>query len=85
MLEKVRQGAEVIVEQGDRTVAIIKPVQGPGRPIDECIALAKAHESGASFSAVDCVAAGSGAPTRIDPYLRAVAYPGSGTAMQSTS
>ena len=25
VLEKVRQGAEVIVEQGDRTVAIIKP------------------------------------------------------------
>jgi antitoxin (DNA-binding transcriptional repressor) of toxin-antitoxin stability system len=46
VLEKVRQGAEVIVEQGDRTVAIIKPVQGPGRPIDECIALAKARESG---------------------------------------
>ena len=49
VLEKVRQGAEVIVEQGDRTVAIIKPVQGPGRPIDECIALAKAHESGATL------------------------------------
>jgi len=51
VLEKVRQGAEVIVEQGDRTVAIIKPVQGPGRPIDECIALAKAHESGATLDA----------------------------------
>ena len=49
MLEKVRQGAEVIVEQGDRTVAIIKPVKGPGRPIEECIALAKAHETGATL------------------------------------
>jgi antitoxin (DNA-binding transcriptional repressor) of toxin-antitoxin stability system len=49
VLEKVRQGTEVIVEQGDRPVAIIKPVKGPGRPIDECIALAKAHESGATL------------------------------------
>jgi antitoxin (DNA-binding transcriptional repressor) of toxin-antitoxin stability system len=47
VLKKVRQGAEVIVEQGDRTVAIIKPVKGPGRPIDECIEIAKARESGA--------------------------------------
>jgi len=49
VLEKVRQGAEVIVEQGDRTVAIIKPVIGPGRPIAECIEIAKAHESGATL------------------------------------
>jgi antitoxin (DNA-binding transcriptional repressor) of toxin-antitoxin stability system len=49
VLEKVRQGTEVIVEQGDRTVAIIKPVKGPGRPIDECIEIAKARESGATL------------------------------------
>lgn len=49
VLDKVRQGAEVVIEQGDRTVAIIKPVKSPGRPIDECIALAKAHESGATL------------------------------------
>jgi antitoxin (DNA-binding transcriptional repressor) of toxin-antitoxin stability system len=49
VLEKVRQGAEVIVEQDDRTVAIIKPVKGPGRPIDECIALAKASGSAATL------------------------------------
>jgi antitoxin (DNA-binding transcriptional repressor) of toxin-antitoxin stability system len=45
VLEKVRQGLEVAVEQDDRTVAIIKPVKGPGRPIEECIALAKAQGS----------------------------------------
>lgn len=50
-LEKVRQGAEIVVEEGYRTVAIIKPVQGPGRPLDECIALAKAHGSGATLDA----------------------------------
>ncbi len=49
VLEKVRQGAEVVIEQGYRTVAVIKPVKGPGRPIDECIALAKAHGSGATL------------------------------------
>jgi antitoxin (DNA-binding transcriptional repressor) of toxin-antitoxin stability system len=48
-LEKVRQGAEIIVEEGYRTVAVIKPVQGPGRPLDECIALAKAHGSRATL------------------------------------
>jgi antitoxin (DNA-binding transcriptional repressor) of toxin-antitoxin stability system len=49
VLEKVRQGLEVVVEQNCRTVAVIKPVQGPGRPIDECIALAKARGSGATL------------------------------------
>lgn len=49
VLAKVRQGVEVAVEQNDRTVAIIKPVKGPGRPIDECIALAKARGSGATL------------------------------------
>jgi antitoxin (DNA-binding transcriptional repressor) of toxin-antitoxin stability system len=49
VLEKVRQGAEIVVEEGYRTVAVIKPVQGPGRPLDECIALAKAHGSGATL------------------------------------
>ena len=49
VLEKVRQGAEVVIEQGYQRVAIISPVRGPGRPIDECIALAKAHGSGATL------------------------------------
>ncbi len=49
VLEKVRQGLEVDVEQDGRTVAVIKPVKGPGRPIDECIALAKAQGSGATL------------------------------------
>ena len=49
VLEKVRQGAEVIIEDGYRRVAVIKPVQGPGRSIDECIAIARAHNSGATL------------------------------------
>jgi hypothetical protein len=39
----------VAVEHDHRTVAVIKPVTGPGRPIDECIALAKARGSGATL------------------------------------
>ncbi len=49
VLEKVRQGTEVVIEEGYRTVAVISPVKCPGRPIDECIALAKAHGSGATL------------------------------------
>jgi antitoxin (DNA-binding transcriptional repressor) of toxin-antitoxin stability system len=51
VLEKVRQGAEVVVEQGYRTVAIIKPIAGPGRPLDQCVAIAKARGSGATVDA----------------------------------
>jgi hypothetical protein len=49
VLEKVRQGAEIIVEEGYLTVAVIKPVEGPGRPLDECIGIAKGHGSGAAL------------------------------------
>ena len=49
VLENLRQGTEVVVEQDHRPVAIISPPKGPGRPIDECIALAKAHGSGATL------------------------------------
>ena len=49
VLEKLRQGAEVVVEQDHRPVAVISPLKGPGRPIDECIALARAHGSGATL------------------------------------
>ena len=44
VLEQVRQGIEVIVEQNHRPVAVIKTPVQPGRKISECIALAKAYE-----------------------------------------
>lgn len=47
VLENLKHGAEVVVERDHRPVAVIIPVKGPGRPIDECIALAKAHGCGA--------------------------------------
>lgn len=52
VLEKVRQGAEVVVEQDHRPVAVIRAPQGPGRSIDECIALAKAYENRLGFAPV---------------------------------
>ena len=44
VLERLKHGEEVVVEQDHRPVAVIRPVQGP---IDDCIALALAHGSGA--------------------------------------
>ena len=49
VLEKVREGTKVVVEQDHRPVAVIKTVKGPGRPIDECIAIAQARGSGATL------------------------------------
>jgi antitoxin (DNA-binding transcriptional repressor) of toxin-antitoxin stability system len=51
VLERVRQGAEIVVEEGHGRVALITPVPGPGRPIDECIAIARARGSGAFLDA----------------------------------
>ena len=44
VLEKVRQGVEVIVERDHRPVAVIKLPSAHGRKISECVALAKAYE-----------------------------------------
>ncbi len=44
VLDKVRHGAEVIVEENSRPVALIKAPSRPGRSLSECIALAKAAE-----------------------------------------
>jgi antitoxin (DNA-binding transcriptional repressor) of toxin-antitoxin stability system len=44
VIEKVRQGAEVVIEQDNRPVAVIKPSPPPGRTLSECIALAKKRE-----------------------------------------
>ena len=47
VLAKVRQGVEIVIEQDDGPVAVLKqsiPAR-PGRKLSECIALAKAYES----------------------------------------
>jgi hypothetical protein len=51
VLELVREGSEVVIEHGHRRIALIKPVEGPGRSIDECIALLAARGSGATLDA----------------------------------
>jgi len=45
VLAKVRQGIEVIVEQGNQTIAVIKPPQRSGRPILEILREAKRRNS----------------------------------------
>jgi len=44
VLAQVQLGVEVIVEQDNRTVAVIKTPPRSGRKISECIALAQAYE-----------------------------------------
>jgi antitoxin (DNA-binding transcriptional repressor) of toxin-antitoxin stability system len=44
VLERVRGGAEVIVEHEHHPVARITPVRGPGRTLSDAIAIAKTRE-----------------------------------------
>src|SRR5258708_39682669 len=44
VLDRVRAGAEVVIEHDARPVAVVRPAEAPrGRLLSECIALAKAH------------------------------------------
>jgi antitoxin (DNA-binding transcriptional repressor) of toxin-antitoxin stability system len=45
VLENIRNGVEVVVEQDHRPVALIRSPKRSGRPISECIASAKASGS----------------------------------------
>ncbi len=45
LLDRVEQGVEVVVEDDEGPVAIIRPAPQPGRLLSECIALADAHGS----------------------------------------
>ena len=49
VLARVREGAEVVIEEGYRRIATIRPVEGPGREIDDCIALLGARNSSATL------------------------------------
>jgi hypothetical protein len=52
VLAKVQAGIEIIVEQDNRPVAVIKRPQGPGRKIGECIAVAKAYEEKLGYAPI---------------------------------
>jgi antitoxin (DNA-binding transcriptional repressor) of toxin-antitoxin stability system len=44
LLDRVRDGAEVIIERDARPVAVVRPPENPGgRMLSESIALAEAH------------------------------------------
>jgi antitoxin (DNA-binding transcriptional repressor) of toxin-antitoxin stability system len=47
VLARVRQGSEVVIERGNRPVAVIKPSKPVGRMISEVIADLKARGSNA--------------------------------------
>ena len=47
VLEQVRRGVEVVIEQDSRAVAVLKPAQTIGRPISEIIAELEERGSGA--------------------------------------
>ena len=44
LMTRVRAGAKVIIENGERAVAVLHAAEPVRRSISECIALAKAHE-----------------------------------------
>lgn len=49
VLAKVRQGSEIVIEQGNRAVAVIKPSEPVGRMISEVIADLRARGSEATI------------------------------------
>ncbi len=44
LMTRVRAGAEVIIENGERPVAVLHAAEPMRRSISECIELAKTHE-----------------------------------------
>ena len=48
LMARERSGADVIIESGQRPVAVLHTAEPVHRTISECIALAKAHEEEAS-------------------------------------
>ncbi|MGA7060195.1 MAG: hypothetical protein WBY69_03180 [Candidatus Acidiferrales bacterium] len=44
LMASVRAGAEVIIEENARPVAVLHPAEPERRTVSECIALAKKHE-----------------------------------------
>jgi antitoxin (DNA-binding transcriptional repressor) of toxin-antitoxin stability system len=54
VLVKVQQGAEVVIEQDHRPIAVIKPTATvrPGRKLSECIAMARAYEERLGYAPI---------------------------------
>jgi antitoxin (DNA-binding transcriptional repressor) of toxin-antitoxin stability system len=53
VLEQVRNGAEVVIEQDRHPVAVLRPAsQEPGRLLSESIAIAREREKERGFAAI---------------------------------
>ena len=52
VLRKIGHGEEVVVDRDGCPVAVIRTLQGPGRSIDESIALAEAFESRLGYAPI---------------------------------
>jgi antitoxin (DNA-binding transcriptional repressor) of toxin-antitoxin stability system len=68
VLEKLRHGTEVIVEQDHRPVAVIRLPKRSGRPISECIASAKASGSKATLDGGFAADVEEGIRSRQEPW-----------------
>jgi len=44
LMKRVRAGAEIVIENGGRPVAVLQAAAPMRRSVSDCIALAKAHE-----------------------------------------
>ena len=44
LMARVRAGAEIVIEDGERPIAVLHAAEPLRRSISECIALAKMHE-----------------------------------------
>ena len=52
LMARVREGADAIIENGERAVAILHAAEPMRRSISDCIALVKAHEEETGKAAV---------------------------------
>ena len=68
VLAKVRQGVEIVIEQDNRPVAVLKQSQpgGPGRKLSDCIALAKAYEERLGYAPIPDASFGKEVQADID-------------------
>jgi antitoxin (DNA-binding transcriptional repressor) of toxin-antitoxin stability system len=68
VLDKIRNGVEVVVEQDHHAVAVIRPPKRSGRPISECIAAAKASGSKVTLDGGFARAVEEGIKDRQEPW-----------------
>ncbi len=68
VLQKIREGVEVVVEQDHRPVALIRLPQRSGRSISECIASARASGSQVTLDSDFATDVNDGIKERQEPW-----------------